>query len=404
MQSNPISGDLIPERSERLLVITASRSFFESVRRCSESRASQCLQASSMAEAEELGRRELFDVVIAESSASIAAEKVAEIIQSKKSLAHCPIILSHPNASDAGPAKRLSHGQELFQIAHPLDTSKLLVKLAMIMRGKRIKKRQMQLDATIVEQNAQMRDLTERFKHELEESKSVQHSLLPEELPSTKGFELSIVYRPTEEVGGNLYDVWTEDDGSFSLFIGDVAGLGLPAAFVGAMTKMALSFAPKDRPDALLKEINRRIYDYLPDGRYVTVVSATYFPKDGRLIFSAGGLCPIFIFRSSNASVQSQMPKGFALGVKRHAEYENYETTLQAGDKVLLVNNGAIEIANMDGEVIGVKGTAKVFQQAAAIHSIGSCLDNIAERQKLFTRGRILKDGIVLIGLEREVE
>ncbi len=70
-------------------------------------------------------------------------------------------------------------------------------------------------------------------------ARTLQQSLLPEQLPEVPGFELASVYLPAMEgsmVGGDFYDVWSLGE-SWMVIIGDVTGKGVEAAALTALVR-----------------------------------------------------------------------------------------------------------------------------------------------------------------------
>ena len=67
-----------------------------------------------------------------------------------------------------------------------LDLTQLLVKIATQLRLRKLKDDQVDFDSKIAAQNARLRDLTNRFKRELQEAQNIQRALLPTALPRDK--------------------------------------------------------------------------------------------------------------------------------------------------------------------------------------------------------------------------
>src|SRR5215208_5135655 len=80
----------------------------------------------------------------------------------------------------------------------------------------------------------------ERFVHELEVARLIQHHFLPRELPELPGWRIAAHYRPAREVGGDFYDVIPFPDGRVGFVVGDVTDKGVPAALVMSATRSVL--------------------------------------------------------------------------------------------------------------------------------------------------------------------
>jgi len=71
-------------------------------------------------------------------------------------------------------------------------------------------------------------------KTELEEGRSVQNALMPEENPKVDGWDIWLYTRPANDVGGDLLDFTKISENNYGISLGDVAGKGLSAALLMA--------------------------------------------------------------------------------------------------------------------------------------------------------------------------
>jgi PAS domain S-box-containing protein len=70
-------------------------------------------------------------------------------------------------------------------------------------------------------------------------ARTLQQSLLPDQLPEIPGYELASIYLPAMEtslVGGDFYDVWSVGE-DWMIVIGDVTGKGIEAAALTALVR-----------------------------------------------------------------------------------------------------------------------------------------------------------------------
>ncbi len=90
-------------------------------------------------------------------------------------------------------------------------------------------------------------------RSELQAGRVIQQALLPKEAPQVAGWDVWISTRPANEVGGDLVDFVTHDDGRVGLVLADVCGKGLPAALLMArLQATVLAFVPELRSLAAL--------------------------------------------------------------------------------------------------------------------------------------------------------
>ena len=390
----------LAEHADRILLVTESLESKQQLGEIFEHRSYQWKAVENLGAAAELAGRELFDLVIVEiCSAQLPASDIIDNFKAKDSLKRCPLIVLHPEGSkERYPTAR--GASSITVLSSPVEPSELLVKLATQLRLRKASNNQLRFDAKLSAQNAQLRDLNNRFRKELKEAQAVQQSMLPAEHPTDPNCALYATYIPLEAVGGDIYDLWRISERTFGLFVGDVTGHGLPAAFIGAMTKMALSYANQQNPEQTLAEMNAGLAEHMPEERFVTVAAAIYNAESGELKIARGGHPPSYIWRAETGEVEEVCPKGMALGMLAESKFELYQTKLNPGDKLLMITDGITEAQDMNGEMIGISGLGECFKRAAVLPDIKSSIENILQQIDAYSGGRVIKDDQTLIGLE----
>src|SRR5215212_5101567 len=83
----------------------------------------------------------------------------------------------------------------------------------------------------------------ERVEQELRVARRIQQASLPREVPELMGWQISPLYRPAREVGGDFYHFHLLSGGRLGLVVGDATGKGVPAALVMVTTCGMLQLA-----------------------------------------------------------------------------------------------------------------------------------------------------------------
>ncbi|MBM3275924.1 MAG: SpoIIE family protein phosphatase [Candidatus Sericytochromatia bacterium] len=135
----------------------------------------------------------------------------------------------------------------------------------------------------------------ERICRELEIAREVQRGLLPKRLPGGDGYTLAAASLPALEVGGDFYDVLKLPDGRIGLFIGDVAGKGVPAALLMASLLSGFRAVAPAEPDPA--EVLARLNDLLiaqraSSGVFASALYALFDPRSRVLTWSCAGHTP----------------------------------------------------------------------------------------------------------------
>ena len=93
-------------------------------------------------------------------------------------------------------------------------------------------------------------------------AETLQHALLPGELPSLSGLDVEVRYLPGVEgvdIGGDWYDVLQLDEHRLLLVVGDVSGRGLrPATIMASLRHAVRAYASQgDAPSTILSKLSR---------------------------------------------------------------------------------------------------------------------------------------------------
>ncbi len=192
----------------------------------------------------------------------------------------------------------------------------------------------------------------ERFQSDLEMARSLQEYLLPMKSPYPF---INFLYKPMEEVGGDLYDFITFNDGErIGLFISDVSGHGVPSAFITAMIITAIHDLDeiKHNPAEFLLRLNESLNNLIEE-HYATAFYGIYNLKEKSLLYSnAGHPPPILISKGVITLIEGGKSK--PLGIfdsetlkKMNAHYTSAEIKFQPGGRILIYTDGMIDAKNV---------------------------------------------------------
>lgn len=193
-----------------------------------------------------------------------------------------------------------------------------------------------------------------RLDQELSTARSIQAALLPADQPSIRGVDTACASRPAHEFGGDYYDLTTLEDGRLAVAVGDVAGKGMQAALVMAMTKAAFYTLVRRDPDveALTQGLNRMICDTIPDRthRKTTFCYAIVDRARGAVTYACAGHPPPLLFRSRTKTCETlEAPGAFPLGATARSHYPARSASLEAGDILVFFSDGITEARNAAG-------------------------------------------------------
>jgi serine phosphatase RsbU (regulator of sigma subunit) len=208
---------------------------------------------------------------------------------------------------------------------------------------------------TVGEQAALAIDNARLYQQQKDFSETMQRSLLPRHLPSVSGLEVGHVYESSArvEVGGDVYDFLTLDDGRLAIILGDVTGKGIQAAADMAMAKFSFRALARMHPEPgdFLSKVNDVIVDEIGVGKFITMLYVLVDPQQGTVACASAGH-PAARVVSADGNVTPLGAGGLALGIEPSQHYEAAEAPLEPGSSVVLYTDGVIE-CRRDGQLYG---------------------------------------------------
>jgi serine phosphatase RsbU (regulator of sigma subunit) len=253
----------------------------------------------------------------------------------------------------------------------------------------------------VLEEQTQIRE-RERIEQELRTARSIQLSLLPTAPPELAGWHVTAHYQPAHEVGGDFYDFLRLNNDRLGIVIGDVSDKGVPAALVMARTSSMLRAAAQvtDAPGAVLAQVNDLLHaDTLPM-MFVTCFYAILDLNSGRLCYANAGQDLPYHWHSGG--VGELFARGMPLGMMPGMYYEEQETLLGDGERILFYSDGLVEAHNSTREMFGFPRLKSFMEEHAATLPGTALIDALLHQLKDFTgEGWEQEDDVTLVILQR---
>lgn len=235
----------------------------------------------------------------------------------------------------------------------------------------------------------------EIMQNELKEAKGIQSRLFPKKSPIVPNFRIKGMCEPSYEVGGDWYDYIELPSGKIGVVLADVAGKGLPAAFLmsSARTVFRVIASTEESPSMVLKKVNEYLIEDLPSTRFITMIYLILDPESGKIVMSnAGHMWPVH--KSQNSINQVQYDTGFPLGIQKDA-YKDYEILMMPGEKLILYSDGVSEAVNSQEQFFD---ESLIY---ASLQKEKGGLDTIYKDLKSFVGNAQQNDDITLVEIEK---
>jgi serine phosphatase RsbU (regulator of sigma subunit)/anti-sigma regulatory factor (Ser/Thr protein kinase) len=178
-------------------------------------------------------------------------------------------------------------------------------------------------------------------------AETLQHSLLPDQLPDLPGVRMAARYVPGGvgvDVGGDWYDVIVLPAGEVGLVMGDVAGHDLRAAAVMGQLRNALrAYAGEGlAPHKALERLNRLCNQH-DVNEMATCVFAVLDPVSSTLRISNAGHYPLLLRQPDGAVRLLELPAGPPVGAVRQVRYDERLVQLEPGTMIVMYTDGLVE-------------------------------------------------------------
>lgn len=183
---------------------------------------------------------------------------------------------------------------------------------------------------------------------DIAQAREFQQKLLPQ-LPVAPGVEFASVYRPLEQVGGDVFDIWQRGPDAYRIFMADATGHGVQAAMRTIWLKSEYDRlkAAARHPHGLLTALSARLFQVFPLGDMMCTASCLdieLVPGGARVIYANAAHPPLLYW--SGGELREVYQPGTYLAIDNASWTESQEFSLEPGALLLLYSDGLVEQSN----------------------------------------------------------
>ncbi len=189
-----------------------------------------------------------------------------------------------------------------------------------------------------------------RKDKELEEAREFQLKMIAKEIPDYAGMNIKAYMRTSTEVGGDYYDFFELEDGSFYVVCGDATGHGAQSGMMVSITKAGLAGIVSNSPDDILNRLNS-VVRRVDTGRLRMSLSVCIF-RDNKLFISAAAMPPAYLYSARNKKVEEIEIHNLPLGGLDNEKFDLVERNFNEGDLLVLLSDGLPEAPNPGGNLL----------------------------------------------------
>jgi sigma-B regulation protein RsbU (phosphoserine phosphatase) len=236
-----------------------------------------------------------------------------------------------------------------------------------------------------------------KLEHEMKIARDIQLSLLPQGLPQLALYDVSVIYRPIQEVGGDYYDILPKKKNIQPLVLADVEGKGLSAALLAAscqaifhsMNELYLFKAAR-----FIGKANAFIHEITRGSRFITLFWMLLNDEVPELTYvNAGHNAPILI---SKNTVRRLDTGGLLIGFSSDSVYQEQTLPLESGDVLCAFTDGVSEVNNPSGAEFGDQAISD-FIQANRQLTASELSDRLYKKIKSFSQKTKYRDDFTVL-------
>lgn len=254
--------------------------------------------------------------------------------------------------------------------------------------------RERKLEKDIMAQNYKM-------SKDIDFAKKIQMSILPK-----KGvfgpLKIDYLYRPSEILSGDMFDIHKIDDEHIGIYISDVVGHGVSASIMTMFIRQTMESIMKDTlsPSDAISNLHKSFLDLnLDDENYFTLFYGIINTREKTMVYSNGGhnSLPIVVSKKDGKrKARCLEATGFPITyLFDKVDYKEHTVQLNKDDEILFLTDGILECKNINAELFGEDRLIDTIENTTGdiIESIESAVDEYIEDLEI-------EDDVTIIRLE----
>lgn len=245
----------------------------------------------------------------------------------------------------------------------------------------------------------------QKMQQSLQLAHDIQMGLLPKKFPAFPDkpeIDIYATIDPAQDVGGDLYDFFLIDDNRLCMMIGDVSDKGIPASLFMAMVRSAFKITALQNPASvasILRTVNRFVYENNESQMFVTMFACIMDLRTGLIEYSDGGHEPPFLLRCQKGVELFEKEGGLALGFMDDFEFTQGTIQLHPGDAFVLYTDGVNEAMNSKRELFRTETLGECLEAVCDEGSAQVITSTILEHVTKFVAGAPQSDDITVMTL-----
>lgn len=249
--------------------------------------------------------------------------------------------------------------------------------------------RERKLELELIKKNKKMND-------DLEFSKRLQERILPKE-ERIGNLELDYIYKPSETLSGDMFDIYRIDEENIGIYISDVVGNGVSASLMTMFVRQTMRFIKEDpeKPSDILEELHKRFLSLGLEAEYYFTIFFGVFNIETKKFkyVNAGHNCMPVRYNLKEGKIDAIENKGYPISsLLKEISFEEKSIQIEKNDKLLFYTDGVTEARDYSGREFGLDRLIEVIKRDTE-----NVLKTIEKTVSKYTFGEIADDFALLL-------
>ncbi|OLS03021.1 SpoIIE family protein phosphatase [Tissierella creatinophila] len=246
--------------------------------------------------------------------------------------------------------------------------------------------RERKLELELINKNRKMNS-------DLEFSKRLQQKMLPKN-GKIRNVNLDYIYKPSETLSGDMFDIYTIDEEHIGVYISDVVGNGVAASLMTMFIRQTMRVMTDDpaSPSDRLQELHKRFLSLSLEAEYYfTIFYGILNTRTKKFRYvNAGHNCMPIRYNIEKDIIEVIENKGYPISsLLKKITFKEKEIQIDSGDKILFYTDGVTEARDYSGREFGIERLIDVIktnpdemlrsiEDTVFKHSFGEIADDFA--------------------------
>lgn len=231
----------------------------------------------------------------------------------------------------------------------------------------------------------EINEKNKKMSDDINFAKNMQKRMLPPK-GMYNGLNIDYLYKSSESLSGDFFDVFEIDENNTGIYICDVVGHGVTASLLTIFVRQSLRTIAKGNIgiNKIMKELHKTFLSLNLDyDKYFSIFFGIYNKSSHEFTYvNAGHNSVPILIRDNN--LEMLRLKGYPIAnIFDNVSYDVKTINLKIGDKILLYTDGITEATNNEGVQFGLDNLINVIKSNVNIlGNIKSTIDNFSKVHK----------------------